>query len=175
MTPIHAEQSAIFGKTLIEVNILVELRGKLLEAGHVTQSIGVAIIQKLDLLTRSNVNVSGTRSTEDLERLAEMKTKIAEQTEMYINSPLDSKDEKISLADGKILDKIINSKIDFLESLVSTKDELELFVVVERLAEVQMKLRSTRMHGLLELKLGHLIESSNSKPIVSAGCDPVVK
>ena len=175
MTSIHAEQNAAIGKTLIELNILVELRGKLLEAGHVTQSIGIAIVQKLDLLTKSNVNVSGTRSIEDLERLAEMKSKITEQTEMYISSPIDSKDAKISLDDGKIFDKIINSKIDFLESLVSTKNEVELFVVVKRLAEVQMKLRSMRMHGLLELKLAHLIESSNAEPMVSVGCDLVVQ
>lgn len=48
-------------------------------------------------------------------------------------------------------------------------------MVVERLAEAQMKLRLARMHGLLELKLGQLIESAESKPLVSAECDPVVE
>lgn len=76
---------------------------------------------------------------------------------------------EISLNDGKIVDKITHSKLDFLASLVTTKDELELSVAVDRLAEVQTKLRSMCMHGLLELKLGPLIESSDSKPVVSAG------
>lgn len=111
---------------------------------------------------------------EDLERLAAMKLKITEQTEMYISSPIDSKDPNIPLDDGRIFDKIINSKIDFLESLVSTKDEVELVVVVEWLGELQMKLRSMRMHGFLESKLAHLVESSDSEPMVSVGCDLVV-
>lgn len=92
MTTIQAEQNAVFGKTLIEVDILVELRGKLFEAGHGTPIIGINIIQ--DLLTRSNVNISESRSFENLERLTERRMKITEQTEMYISSPIDCKDEK---------------------------------------------------------------------------------
>lgn len=166
MTSTHIEQDTVFGKTLIELRILVELRGKLLQAGHVTRSIGTAIVQKLHLLTKSNVNISGTRSIEDLERLAEVKMEITVQTDMYIGSSVDRKDEKISLNGGIIFDGLINSKIDFLEGPISMKDERELLMVVERLAEVQMKLRSTRMH--VELKLGRLIEAPNSKPMVSA-------
>lgn len=47
-------------------------------------------------------------------------------------------------------------------------------MAVEQLAEVQMKVRSTRMHRLRELKLGQLIACTDSKPMVSAGCDRVV-
>lgn len=116
-------------------------------------------------------------SVEDLERLAEVKLKVTEQTLMHIISPIDSKDGKISLDDRMMFDEIINSIPDFLESLVSTKDELELYAVVERLAEVQMKLRSMRIHGLPKLKIAQLIESSESKmkAMVSAGYDLVVE
>ncbi|KAF6228041.1 hypothetical protein HO133_007769 [Letharia lupina] len=114
-------------RTLIEVSLLVEPRGMLFQTGHVTPSIGPAIVKTLDLLAKSNVKVFGTRSIEDLERLAEVKEKVPD--------------------------------------LVSTKDELELFVAVEQLAEVQMKVRSTRMHRLRELKLGQLIACTDSKPM----------
>lgn len=48
-------------------------------------------------------------------------------------------------------------------------------MAVEQLAEVQMKVRSTRIHRLRELELGQLIACTDSKPMVSAGCDRVVK
>lgn len=50
----------------------------LFQTGHVTPSIGPAIVKKLDLLAKSNVNLSGTRSIGDLECLAEMKEKVPE-------------------------------------------------------------------------------------------------
>lgn len=65
-------------RTLIEASLLVELRGMLFQTGHVTPSIGPAIVKTLDLLAKSNVKVFGTRSIEDLERLAEMKEKVPE-------------------------------------------------------------------------------------------------
>lgn len=62
------------------------------KAGHGTPIIGVNITQ--DLLTKSNLNISEVRSIEDLERPAKMKMGVMEQTEMYISSPVDCKDEK---------------------------------------------------------------------------------
>ena len=72
---------------------------------------------------------------------------------------------KILIEDGTVPHKIITSKVDFLGRLVSTKDQLGLVVVAERLAEVQMKSKSTRTHESQDLKLGHLIEVSDSKPM----------
>lgn len=37
-----------------------------------------------------------------------------------------------------------------------------------------MKLRLTRIHVLLELKLGQSIEALRSKPMVNPGCDVVI-
>lgn len=38
-----------------------------------------------------------------------------------------------------------------------------------------MKSRFARIHGLLELKLGQLIKSFNSRSMVSGGCDVFVE
>lgn len=62
--------------------------------------------------------------------------KAVEQTKMYIKSLIDSGDAKLSLKDGMMFYNIFKSKIDFLKSLLPTEDEMNLFLVVERIVEV---------------------------------------
>lgn len=79
-------------------------------------SIVAKVVQKLNLLTKSNVNVS--RSVNRISRAF-----CTGESEVYrvngdINSsPIGTTDEKTSLANGMMFDQISNAKIDFLEVL----------------------------------------------------------
>lgn len=68
MTSFHAEQDAVFGKALLEVDILVELRGTLFQAGHVALSIGVVIVQKPFLLTEFSLELCQSKILSVLQR-----------------------------------------------------------------------------------------------------------
>ena len=59
----------------------------------------------------------------------------------------------------------MDTKVDWLKGLVPTKDNVELSAVLDWLAEMQLKLRSTRTHGPLGLK----IETSGCKPRAGMG------
>lgn len=110
------------------------------------------------------MDVSGTRFLEDLERSAEMKTKTTERTERFVSSPIDS--ERTSLDGGRIFEiRLSILKSTFLRALFLGRTKQSFLWWWSGLRRRRMKLRLARMHGLLELKLGQLIESAESKPL----------
>ena len=133
----------VFRYTLTKLERLVDLRNDLLVADHTTVSIGEAIIDTLELLAKYDVNTTELSAIEELERLAEMRVKVAEK-----NRWIDG------LCYGEPFDKLIDSKIDFIKNgsfsrLARNGDGgIEAMTALERLAALNTKISLRSKHGM---------------------------
>ena len=149
----------MFRNTLTELERLVEVRGNLLHGGHGSTTIAEGILHVLELLTECDVNCSESTAIEELEHLVTMKVKSAEYSRQHWNKDV--------IHDGRNFDQIIDTKIDFIKkysySRYISDSDVEPMTALERLAEVQKKLRSKKLHELLESKIREIVWRPKAK------------
>ncbi len=164
----QSEGEVLFRDTLTKLERFIKIWDSLIIMDHIETTILEGIICTLDLLTDIDVNTSELNAIKELERLATMKQKTAlkirefhSQSDPSLESILQLEPE---LYDGRIFDKIIDSKIDFIKkvslSQLVSKDRVETMAALERLNEVQQKLVSKSMNILLELKIRQVVYDS---------------
>ena len=151
----------MFRETLTELERLVDIRDIVIRTYHTIKFIGkvssVCWSSSRDMmLTPANRMLS-----KELERLAEMRVKIAQQDRVIAHST--------ELADGQVLDKLINSKIAFVRdnffSQLGSGGSVEPMTALERLAVVQRKTNLHYIEGLLELKIRKILWKARAKAI----------
>ena len=159
----------MFRETLTELERLldVQVKGYLFsEFAGAAMEDGISFLLKL--LTKLDVNTSESNAIDDLERLAELRSRRISPTGRVCLTDLSS---------TSLLDKMIDSKIDFIKkgsfSLVDSEDGVDPIVTLERLAAVKTKTHSRYMDGLLESKIREIVWRPRAK--ASSRHDHVVR
>ena len=159
----------MFRETLAELECLVDVRVKsYLLSGRAGTAINDGFFYMLNLLTELDVNTSESNAIDELERLAEVRSRQISSTEYFCLT------EKRNTS---ILDKMIDSKINFINkgsiSRVDSKYGVDPMVALERLAAVSRKAYSQYMDGLLEAKIREVVYRPRAK--ASSRQDHVVR
>ena len=134
-------------------------------ASDILTIIGEGIIYKLKLLIELDVNTSESNAIKELERLIALKRKTVNQFSML---PYREQSTWAAVGvDGKIFDKMIDSKIDFIKKgsfgqHVSGGD-IEPMAALERLTEVQKSLNSKTINEILESKIKEIVYTPRPK------------
>ena len=153
------EDILIFRETLAELERLVDVRVKgCLFDGFAGKAMDDGMIYMLKLLTESDVNISESNAIDDLERLADLRSKRNDvRNVLYIGD----------FCSRSILDKMIDSKINFINkcsfSGVDSKDGVDPMVALERLAAVRRKTESQYMDRLLGAKIREIVWRPRAK------------
>ena len=161
--------SLMFRETLTELERLVDVRVKGdLFSGRAGTAIDEGLVYMLKLLTELDVNTSESNAIDELERLAEVRSRRNSPTGDFCLTDLRS---------TSILDKMIDSKISFINkgsfSRVDSKDGIDPMVVLERLAAVNREIYSRYMDRLLEAKIREIVWRPRAK--ASSRHDHVVR
>lgn len=156
----------VFRETLAKLECLVGVRAKsYLLSGRAGAAIDSGFMYMLKLLTKLDVNTSESNAINELERLAEIRARRNSATGDFCLMDLRSR---------SILDKMIDSKINFIKtgsfSRLDSKDGVEPMVALDRLAALDRKICSPYMDGLLEAKIHEIVlrPRSVSRPIAKA-------
>ena len=140
--------------------------------------IGEAMTHTLNLLINFDINTSESNAIEELEHLATIKTKTLgipiTNWGPFFKNYCESKDPTIKTR--KSLDYLIESKIAFLKggtfSRLVSEGGVEPMTALDRLTEIQLKLRSVELGNLLRSKMNEVVYTCEAQ--ASAKIFPII-
>lgn len=158
-----------FRSTIVELERLVALRSRFLDAFIDISGVGKAILKKIEILKSSHLISTKVDCLHDIERLGEIRIKIRDGT-ISMQDGIEKNHHVLEndLQGGGVLDEIMKIKLGALIRVCEEESESDRVYLLERLAELAEKIPDSRIHSTIADTIKTLTQSMFSTPSVSA-------
>ena len=158
-----------FRSTIGELERLVALRGRFINAYIDVSGIGKAILKKIEILESSHVISTKGECLHDIVRLGDIRIRIRNGT-IDMQDGVDGNYHVIEshLQGGGVVDEIIKLKLRTLIRVCEDDSEADRVFFLEKLAGLARRIPDSRIHSVIADTIKTLTQSMFSTPSVSS-------